>query len=70
MIGYGHWQSRPPGADSLCLVLRQLRALRALAGGYANRALAGARRFAAICLYASICTKSISEALRYLLGVA
>ena len=33
---------------SLWPVIRQLRALRALAGGYANRALTGARRFAAI----------------------
>ena len=43
----GLWQSRPPGADSVGFAFRQLRALRALAGGYANRALTGARRSAA-----------------------
>ena len=41
------WQSRPPGAGAMDFAFRQLRALRALAGGYANRALTGARRSAA-----------------------
>ena len=40
----GVWQSRLPGADSKGTPRRQLLALRALAGGYAYRALADARR--------------------------
>ena len=35
-------------ADSADIAVRQLRALRALAGGYANRAMPGARRFSNI----------------------